>query len=628
MKKKLQRWAILAAIAIAAAVSTVSLSQFQFFKMLNLKAQDTHFVLRGRMPYEKIADYVIIGVDEKTLNSFPELSSFWHKYYADAIRGAADGGAKVMVLDKTFGIPVSKWEPDYDAYLAEAYLYAMTAGNMPVICAYVPEAMGSQSDARFAVNLNMAAASMGTWSMANLTADSDDFVRRQELIEEPHGRPTDQLIRFMSLRAAEKLVGKDVEFRKDGFFLGNTKIPDRTITINYAGPQGTFPRVSFSDFVNAARKHDTAQLEKWVKGKAVLLGPDNGIEDRYSTPYYTAFGSGKWTTPGVEIHANTLRTLMSGEFLVSVPDWVRYTALLIDAILCVVAVSTLAVNQTIFVGIAGVFFMVLSTHMLFRAGLLMSTSEMLVSFLLALAGGIVFRFATAEKKSTFFKAAMTMFVGKEVTKSLDESDVISLTGDRTMVTILFTDIRGFTAFCESKDPAEVVDLLNVYMRTMVSVIVKYHGHVNKFIGDGILAVFSDRDEGSKPGDHALRCVRCATEIVKIEVGAFKTGAGMHSGEVVIGNVGSSDKMEFTVLGDTVNLASRLESLNKEQKTKLLMSGTTHEMLQGAVDTFFIGTVPVRGKTEPMKLFSVLELIPEERRLAAAQAEAHEAEVKA
>ena len=100
-----------------------------------------------------------------------------------------------------------------------------------------------------------------------------------------------------------------------------------------------------------------------------------------------------------------------------------------------------------------------------------------------------------------------------------------------MVTILFTDIRGFTAFCESKDPAVVVDLLNVYMSKMVSIIFKHNGHVNKFIGDGILAVFSDVDPNAQPGDHALRTVRAATEMVSEVIGEFKTGAGIHSGRL-------------------------------------------------------------------------------------------------
>jgi adenylate cyclase len=237
---------------------------------------------------------------------------------------------------------------------------------------------------------------------------------------------------------------------------------------------------------------------------------------------------------------------------------------------------------------------------------------MLLVFVFSLIGGIIYRFATAEKKSSFFKSAVALFVGKDVARSLDQSEKIGLTGKREMVTILFSDIRGFTAFCESKDPAVIVDLLNVYMAIMCRIIVAHHGHVNKFIGDGILAVFSDSDEGAEPGGHALRCIKCATEMVNAP-GVFKTGTGMHSGEVVIGNVGSSDKMEFTVLGDTVNLASRLESLNKEHKTKLLMSGSTCEMAGGAIDTVYLGEVPVRGKSEPMKLYTAASLMTDEIR---------------
>jgi class 3 adenylate cyclase len=122
-------------------------------------------------------------------------------------------------------------------------------------------------------------------------------------------------------------------------------------------------------------------------------------------------------------------------------------------------------------------------------------------------------------------------------------------------------------------------------------------------------VFSDDDPGSTPGDHALRCVQCATEMVTLP-SRFATGSGMHTGPVVVGNVGSSDKMEFTVLGDTVNLASRLESLNKEHHTKLLMTGTTQARLNGHVETSALGSVPVRGKSVPVSLYTVTSLMPE------------------
>jgi len=609
MTKNWKRFAICAALALGAVGVTLSLADIRFFQLLDLKAQDAHFVLRGPVATK---DIVLIGIDDKALNNFPELYSFWQPYYADAIRGAADGGAKVFVLDVAFGIPVAKWEPDNDSKLADAYNYA--APKMPVVSAFVPST-ADQSNPAFAVPLNMLSSAFGTSAMANLTADSDDFIRRQVMIETPkQGEPTEMLTRGMAFRAAEIFTGSKAEFRNGKLFLGNREIPvdaDRNLTINYAGPADTFPRVSLFDFIQAVRSHNQTQIEKWVKGKAVLLGPDN-IDDRHATPFYTAFGlTNKWRTPGVEIHANVLNTLLTGNFLKPVPQAVRIAALVIAAGATVGVVTAFAVSQTATWAVVVLALLMIATHVFFRFGWLLSTTEMMLVYVSSVIGGVGFRFATAEKKSSFFKSAVALFVGKQVAKSLDQADKISLTGKRVMVTILFTDIRGFTAFCESKDPAVVVDLLNDYMKAMVSVIVKYHGHVNKFIGDGILAVFSDDDENALPGDHAFRATACATEMVSLIVGDFKTGAGLHSGEVVIGNVGSSDKMEFTVLGDTVNLASRLESLNKENKTKLLLSEETRVMTGPGIDTFYLGAVPVRGKTEPMKIHTIRSLVSED-----------------
>jgi adenylate cyclase len=218
---------------------------------------------------------------------------------------------------------------------------------------------------------------------------------------------------------------------------------------------------------------------------------------------------------------------------------------------------------------------------------------------------LAYRFLTADKMQTLFHNAVAVFVGKRVATSLQESQTISLTGSRQFVTILFSDIRGFTAWCESKDPAQVVESLNQYLGQMVSIIVSHRGHVNKFIGDGILAVFSDLD-GTTPGDHVVRALRCGTEMVTAP-GPFKTGVGIHSGPVVIGNVGSEDKMEYTVLGDTVNVASRLESLNKEQKTKLLISEATHALVNGQVETAHLASVMIRGQTKPMNLYTEASL---------------------
>jgi adenylate cyclase len=239
--------------------------------------------------------------------------------------------------------------------------------------------------------------------------------------------------------------------------------------------------------------------------------------------------------------------------------------------------------------------------------MMISTSELLLGCLISMLSSVVYGLLTAEKRGAFFQSAISVFVGKQFAASISEDQKISLSGKRMPVTILFSDIRGFTAFCEEKDPAVVVDLLNEYMAGMVKIIVRHHGNVNKFIGDGILAIFSDEDEGAVPGDHALRAVRCGTEMAQLP-GKFKTGVGIHSGPGVVGNIGSQDKMEYTVLGDTVNLASRLESLNKEMKTQLILSEATRELLNGQFETSFLAEVPVRGKTLPLVIHTSAVLV--------------------
>jgi adenylate cyclase len=607
MGRKLRRIAVCAGLAIASAMSAWFLSRVQFFQLVNLKTQDLHFLLRDKMSpgAVPISNIVLLTIDQHSLDTFPEVQLFWHPYYAEAIKAAAAAGAKVFVLDVAFGVPVSKWEPHHDELLVEAV--STTAPVMPIVCAYVP------ATTAWPVPINLLAPALGLSAFANLTDDSDDFIRKQELIERPDTKSDAPLARSMALRAAEKYFGEDAQLRNGHLYLKGREIPisaDRTLIINYAGPAKTIPRVSLADFIGKSRSGDLKQLREWVGGKIVLLGPDS-IYDRHATPFFTLFSGKDWLTPGVEVHANTLNTILTRRYLIPAPEWLRLLSLLVITGVTVLAAVMLAAKTApaSLAAVGAAVFIV--SHLFFRSGVILPTAELLAAWVFALFGAIVYRNATAEKKSAFFRSAVALFVGKQVARTLDESQQLGLTGKRQTVTILFTDIRGFTAFCEEKDPAVVVDLLNAYMGGMVSIIHQHHGHVNKFIGDGILAVFSDDDlhgePGTNPGDHAIRATRCAIEMVTAP-GDFKTGAGLHSGPVVIGNVGSAEKMEFTVLGDTVNLASRLESMNKEHKTRLLMSESTRELLEGQVEVRYLGSVAIRGKTLPMKIYTASALI--------------------
>ncbi len=610
MGKRRSQWAICALIVIASATAAQFSDRLSFFRLLHRKSLDVHFIVRGQ---QRVSNIVLILMDQKSIDTFTEPMLFWHPHYAQAIRAASDGGARAMGLDLAFGVNVNKWEKDYDQILAAA----LTTASMPVVCAYVPELITNQTTDP--VPLNLAAAGLGLTGFPNLTSDVDDFIRDQEIIETTaaNGDPSAPPAHSLALRVAEKYLGADVESSDGRLMLGGHEIPTvrkNTIAINYAGPAGTFPRVSLADVEAAAKRGDKAQLRAWFAGKVVLLGTDDK-GDRRDTPFFTLFRGAEWSTPGVEIHANTIRTLIERRFLRPAPSGTMFAALVLFCGLTAAIVISLENTVIALLLLAEIAIISAFTHILFRNGWIFSTSELLLGVAICALGVGVYRFWITQQRGALFRRAISLFVGQQVATSLDEAEDIALSGRRLSVTILFTDIRGFTAFtekmCEEQGPEVVVKLLNDYLAMMVSLIVTYGGHVNKFIGDGILAVFCDEDKGATPGDHALRAVQCATRMVTAP-SQFETGAGLHSGLTVVGNVGSAEKMEFTVLGDTVNLASRLESLNKEQHTRLLMSDTTQQMLGGQIATVRLGAAGVKGKAHLVDLYTVASLAPVEK----------------
>lgn len=610
MPKKWKHWVLLAVLAGGSVVAARALDEIRFFQILNLKAYDAHFLVRNYLlGPPAISNIILLTADQKAMDadSFRELREFWNKHYAEAITAAGEGGAKVIGLDLAFGIPIDQWEPGYDEMLGGA----VSMSPVPVVVGYV-ERLQSNKAAR-QIPINMIAAALGLAAFANLTADPDGFYRMQELLEGPSLNPNDPPpARSLAMRVVEKYLGVDAEFQSGKLLLQGRPIPispERAMLINYAGPPGTFPRVSLADFEAAAERGDKAKIRKWVGGKIVLIGSDF-VDDRFYTPFFTPLVKNS-DTAGVEVHANTVRTLLERRFLVGVPNWLRLLSLIIASSIAVLAATSGGASRAVPLILLEIVAILVFTHLLFESGLILSTSEILLATLICATASVVYRFATAEKRGNLFRRAVSLFVGKQLATSLEETEDIKLSGKRLEVTILFTDIRGFTAFteqvCDEQGPEAVVQMLNEYMAAMVASIVKYHGHANKFIGDGILAIFSDEDEGAVPGDHPVRAVRCATEMVTAP-GRFQTGAGIHTGPAVVGNVGSADKMEYTVLGDTVNLASRLESLNKEHHTKLLMSGATQGRLDDQVATTYLADAPVRGKALPISLFTVASLV--------------------
>lgn len=575
------RWRSISAAAGIALVATLlayALGETRLFHLLHLKSGDLYFVAA---PPIRPKDIVLIVVDQKSLDRFPEPLLLWHRYYAEAIEAAAGAGAKVLGLDVAFPIPVDQWAAGYDERMAEAVI--STSAQMPVLCGYAASTLSQQRN--WPVPMNMAAAALGQTAYVNLRADEDDFIRSIELVEAEGSRS-------MSLAVAERFAGHPLSY------------PQHNMLIHYVGPAGTFPRVSLCDFLDAANAGRRQQLSDWVGGKAVLLGPDL-ITDRHATPFYAFRAGTPANTAGVEIHANSVWTLLHGRHIVPLGRGGKL-AVTLGLCLATAAVTLLVAGWPLFG-----YLVLLATatagagFLLFARGWLMAPSELLLPLLISVLLSLVIGYFLAARGRDAFRKAVRVFVGKQVAEALDASGTISLTGHREQVTILFTDIRGFTSWCDEQEPETVVVRLNEYFSVMTGCIVRHGGQVNKFIGDGIMAIFSDA-EGAALGDHALRAVRCAVEMVTQPM-EFRTGAGIHTGDAIVGNVGSGDKMDYTALGDTVNLAARLEGLNKEFKTRILMSAATWDRVKDSLPARRLGEVSVRGKSVEQSIYTVAEV---------------------
>ena len=229
-------------------------------------------------------------------------------------------------------------------------------------------------------------------------------------------------------------------------------------------------------------------------------------------------------------------------------------------------------------------------YALFLEGALLAPTELGLPLLLSLFLAVTFQYLSAARGREAFRRAVRIFVGRKVADALDETGAFNLTGRRENVTILFTDIRGFTAWCDQLEPEVVVARLNHYFAGMTACIVRHGGDVNKFIGDGILAIFHG------PSPAARRCHRWR------QPGEFRTGAGIHTGDALVGNMGSGDKMEYTALGDTVNLPRRgpqqgVEDADHDERGHGLRSG------RGAARR---SEVAVRGISAQQALYTVVE----------------------
>jgi adenylate cyclase len=345
------------------------------------------------------------------------------------------------------------------------------------------------------------------------------------------------------------------------------------------------------------------------KDKIVFVGVTaSGLVDVFQTP----FGR-EGTMPGVQLHATMADSMLQRLFIHQASDLTAIVATLGGAVLIGLAASLLPFAGSVTVALLLTAGWTFYTLQAFRGGVWLPLAEPLTGIAVALFVGTAYQYFVEDREKRKVRRLFGRYVSKDVyDQLLEDPSRAELGGARRVMTVLFSDIRGFTSVTEKGDPEALVAQLNEYFSRMVEIVFRHDGTVDKFVGDMVMALFGAPLDDAEHAEHA---VRAAVEMVR-ELGDLNRhwaaegraqldiGIGVNSGEMIAGNIGSSSIMSYTVIGDNVNLGARLESLNKNYNSRIIISDATRVLLTGAYDVQPLGDVVVKGKTRSIAIFEI------------------------
>jgi len=395
--------------------------------------------------------------------------------------------------------------------------------------------------------------------------------------------------------------------------IGDTEIPtdeSGRLLINYRGPARTFPHYSVSDIISGKLAPEL------LRNRIVLVGATaTGIYDLRATPYSAVF-------PGVEVHANVIDNILKEDFIRR-PGWTGFLDLLSIALFGIAMGIWLPRVKAVpgFLGSAALLFASAAGNIFvfshYNRWLDMVYPSLTI--VMVYTGVTVYKYVSEERERKKIRNAFRFYLTSSViNEMLKDPSKLRLGGDKKELTVMFSDIRGFTTISEGLPPEELVQLLNEYLTGMTDVVFRYDGLLDKYIGDAIMAVFGA--PLSQP-DHAARACRAALGMME-RLGEFqkkwsaegkpvlRIGIGINTGDMIVGNMGSEMRFDYTVMGDSVNLASRLEGINKEYGTSIVIGESTHAQVADRFVCRELDSVRVKGKNHPVRIF---ELLAEGRR---------------
>jgi adenylate cyclase len=394
----------------------------------------------------------------------------------------------------------------------------------------------------------------------------------------------------------------------DSIKIGNITIPTDDhgrLLVNYMGPEKTFPHYSIADIIKGRLPAET------FRNKIVLVGATAvGIYDLRVTPFSAAY-------PGVEIHANVIDNILHQNFLLysSFIRLLDIIAIIAFGLIIGFVVPRLKAVTGIFAFLVSIgAFIAINLFVFSQFNIWMNLTYPLLTMIAIYFGVTIYRYVTEEREKKKIRGAFQYYLTASViNEMLKDPTKLKLGGDKKDLSVLFSDIRGFTTISEKLTPEELVHLLNEYLTAMTDIVFKYDGMLDKYMGDAIMAVFgAPLDQPDHAKRACLTALDMLSELHRLQKKwqdegkpVLNIGVGINSGDMVVGNMGSEMRFDYTVMGDMVNLGSRLEGINKEYGSNIIFSEFTYNAVKDSMCCRELDMVRVKGKKMPVKIYELL-----------------------
>ncbi|MBN2008038.1 CHASE2 domain-containing protein [candidate division KSB1 bacterium] len=614
-------------------------SQFDIFEAKTLDWRYQSKVNRmQKLPggIETIEEIVVVDIDNRSLEKLGRYQQWPRSYHAKIIDNISQDGALAIVFDVLF------MEHDKDSTIDRS-LIESTKKAMNVVHAFsfssadpdaflykmetAPERLDTLKFSFDAYNgkfkkfpsydrldgqiipLYNSAARIG---FVNFEPDADGVIRRMPLFGNFAGRfypglAMATLSHLMNVTQETISIdpGKSITLEIPDHRTVEIPIDERgNMFINYKGPYKTFRYIPYYDVLE--KRFQPGQF----KNKIVLIGSSAaGLSDLRPVPVQGVM------FPGVEINANVICNILTGDFIKQLPVWQMLLALLISVLIVSVIASLMRMMYSLPLTIAVSGLLIYISFTIFsNSNVWMELVRPMVGTWVSFLAVIVYRYQNEQKEKRYIKNVFQFYMSATVVNEiLRKPDMLALGGDRKIATAFFSDIKNFTTISEQMDAQELVALLNEYFSVMSEIVLKHEGYLNKYQGDAIVALYGIPIEQE---DHALRACYTAldmqSELRQLHerwrnknLPSFEIRMGINSGPMVVGNIGGKDRFDYTAIGDSVNLASRLESANKMYGTDIIISQDTFRLVNEKLWVRELDFIRVKGKNKPVRIYEVL-----------------------